>query len=296
MHRRVPLSSRLGTRGFPCGFACERPGGVAGLARLLGREKDGPVLSPTKGAMEAFLFDAAGRRRSPATMPGFHRGRPPRNKGLGYPPDPPSVEEIVAVMRVAGNAAAGVRMRALIVVLWRAGLRISEALALAESDLDQHRGAILVRRGKGRKRREVGMDRWAWEQLKPWLEIRTTLPVGMLLCVIHGPTRGRPWAASSAREELRAVALRAGVRRRFVPHQLCHAYAVERASRSSSSGLTKDIGGGPFWHVLVLVPGDRHFAGLGGVRVLTVASTLAGQLPTVLLDQARVPSTRLDAR
>jgi hypothetical protein len=31
------------------------------------------------------MFDAAGRRRSPATMPGYHAGRPPRNKGLRYP-------------------------------------------------------------------------------------------------------------------------------------------------------------------------------------------------------------------
>jgi len=59
---------------------------------------------------------------------------------------------------------------------WRAGLRISEALALAESDLDRCRGSILVRRGKGGKRREVGMDAWAWEQLAPWLELRTTMP------------------------------------------------------------------------------------------------------------------------
>jgi hypothetical protein len=49
------------------------------------------------------LLDTAGRRRSPATLPGFHAGRPPRNKGFRYPPDPPRVEEIVAVMRRAGN-------------------------------------------------------------------------------------------------------------------------------------------------------------------------------------------------
>jgi integrase len=86
-------------------------------------------------------------------MSGFHQGRPPRNKGLRYPPDPPTVEEIIAVMRVAGDRPDGLRLRGVIVVLRRAGLRISEALALQESDLDRTRGAVLVRRGKGGKRR-----------------------------------------------------------------------------------------------------------------------------------------------
>ena len=57
----------------------------------------------------------------------------------------------------------------MIVVLWRAGLRISEALTLAESDLDRTRNTVVVRRGKGGRRREVGVDRWAWEQLDAWL-------------------------------------------------------------------------------------------------------------------------------
>jgi len=42
--------------------------------------------------MESVLLDAAGRRRSRATLPGYHRGRTPRNKGLRYPADPPTVE------------------------------------------------------------------------------------------------------------------------------------------------------------------------------------------------------------
>ena len=75
--------------------------------------------------MSELLLDAAGRRRSPATPPQFHAGRSPRNKGM----------------------------------------RICEALALAEADLDARRGSLLVRRGKGGRRREVGMDDWAWEQL-----------------------------------------------------------------------------------------------------------------------------------
>ena len=51
--------------------------------------------------MESVLLDAAGHRRSPATMPGYHRGRPPRNKGEEQtartcfrPPDVPLVRRI----------------------------------------------------------------------------------------------------------------------------------------------------------------------------------------------------------
>jgi integrase len=98
--------------------------------------------------MHPVLLDAAGHRRQPVTLPGYHAGRPPRNKGRRYPADPPTVEEIIAVMRTAGGGPDGVRLRALIVVLWRAGLRIGEALALAETDLDARRGAVLVRHGK----------------------------------------------------------------------------------------------------------------------------------------------------
>ena len=68
-------------------------------------------------------LDACGRRRSPATLPSFHQGQPPRNKGQRYPADPPTVEEIIAVMHAAGDDHNAARLRALIIVLWRAGLR-----------------------------------------------------------------------------------------------------------------------------------------------------------------------------
>jgi hypothetical protein len=89
------------------------------------------------------LLGAAGRRRSPVTMPGYHAGRPPGNKGMRYPADPPTIDEIVAVMRHAGDDRHGWRLRAMLVVLWRAGLGLQEALALAEHDLDQRRGSLL---------------------------------------------------------------------------------------------------------------------------------------------------------
>jgi site-specific recombinase XerD len=115
------------------------------------------------------------------------------------------------------------------VILWRAGLRIGEALDLAETDLDAARGAVLVRCGKGGRRREVGMDRWAWSQLEPWITVRRRLPVGALFCVIRGATAGRHWESSAARKQLARTAAKAGVRRRFAPHQLRHAHAVEMA-------------------------------------------------------------------
>ena len=175
------------------------------------------------------VLDAAGRRRSPATMPGYHAGRPPRNKGRLYPADPPTVEEIVAVMREASDDRHGSRLRAMIVVLWRGGLRVQEALTLGERDLDPRRGSLLVRNGKGGRRREIGMDAWGWEQLRPWLASRLELPVGPLFCVIDGPTRGRPWSSANVRVEFRRLAAQAGIRRRFAPHQLRHAHAVELA-------------------------------------------------------------------
>src|SRR4051794_17723895 len=131
-------------------------------------------------------------------------------------------------MRGCGDGVHGARARGLIAVLWRAGLRIEEALDLNELDLDRRRGSVLVRRGKGR-RREVGMDAWGFEQLEPWPSEREQMPIGPLFCVIDGRTRGRAWYASAARAALRPRAARAGLRRRFAAHQLRHAHAIELA-------------------------------------------------------------------
>jgi integrase len=175
------------------------------------------------------LLDAAGRRRSRPTLPGHHGGRPPRNKGLRYPADPPTVDEVVGVMRCAGSTPYGLRARALIVLLWRAGLRISEALALTESDLDRAMGGVLVRRGKGGKRREVGMDRWGWEQSNRGSTGASSCPSAPCCGSSTAREPARPWSPSAARTTLRRLAVGAGVRRRLAPHQLRHAHAVEMA-------------------------------------------------------------------
>ncbi len=173
------------------------------------------------------------RCRRSASLARDHARLPRRTsapqQGALYPADTPTVEEIIAVMREASDDPHGYRLRGLIVVLWRGGLRVAEALALGERDLDPRRGSLLVRNGKGGRRREIGMDAWGWEQLRPWLAARLEMPVGPLFCVIDGPTRGRPWSSANVRVEFRRLAAQAGIRRRFAPHQLRHAHAVELA-------------------------------------------------------------------
>ena len=68
-------------------------------------------------------FNAAGQPSSPAILPGFGRGNPSSTRGRRFPADPPRVEEIVEVMRTAGLKPHGLRLRGLIAVLWRSGMR-----------------------------------------------------------------------------------------------------------------------------------------------------------------------------
>jgi hypothetical protein len=98
---------------------------------------------------------------------------------------------------------------------------------------------VQIRRGKSGKRREVGTDRWGWEQLDPWLKRLASLPIGALLCVLRDPTSGRPCAPAGIRAELRD-ATAAGVRRRFAPpaEPCTPSRCPAKASRSSSSSAS----------------------------------------------------------
>ena len=58
------------------------------------------------------LLCRSGRHRSPGTTSTSHQGVSGGNKGLRYPPDPPTVEEIIPVMCTAGEGPEGVRLRA----------------------------------------------------------------------------------------------------------------------------------------------------------------------------------------
>lgn len=180
----------------------------------------------------AVLYDKLGRKRSPATIPGYMAGRPAPSKGRRYPPNPFSVEEIVALLNHVGgvskNEVYAERLRALILVLWRSGARISEALALDEHDLKPAASEVFIRRGKGGKQRTTGVDQWLWPLLEPWNALRAELPAGPYFCVVEGKTAGvDAWGASGVREKFADLQATAGIRKRFRPHQLRHTMTCE---------------------------------------------------------------------
>lgn len=166
------------------------------------------------------------------TSPGYFNGRPSHNRGKKFPPTPPSPEEVVAIINAMPDTPVGRRNRALTIVLWRAGLRISEALALIPSDINLRDQTITVQCGKGGKRRIVGIDAQACTLVAAWLEERTH--IGCMLfqpvfCSVHAHRRGGRMHSATYRDALHLAARKAGVPNRVAPHQLRHAMACELA-------------------------------------------------------------------
>jgi site-specific recombinase XerD len=136
--------------------------------------------------------------------------------------------EIELLMKQCSRRApTGVRNRALIAVLWRCGLRVGEARALAVKDLDPDSGTLVVQRGKGGKRRVVGVDSGTIALIGRWLELRRKLGLpaggGPLFCSLAG----KPLDLSYVRHLLPRLARKAGIERRVHAHGLRHAFAVD---------------------------------------------------------------------
>ncbi len=180
--------------------------------------------------MESVLLDVAGHRRSPATMSSYHRGRSPEKQRRAVPGRSADGRgDRRCDERTVGDRADGHRLRALIVLLWRAGLRISEALSLQESDADRTRGAVLVRRGKGR---QAPRGRDGPLGMGPARSLARDPPrASARRGAVRDPRTDRRTALGSV-GRTQTVASRGRGRRRETAvrtHQLRHAHAVEMA-------------------------------------------------------------------
>lgn len=177
------------------------------------------------------LVDRLGRPYTPMMDPALRRGQRPPNYGRRFPAEVLTSDEVGRLIAACPRRGpSGLRDRALIVVMWRAGLRIAEALALELRDVDLQAGTLTVRHGKGNRRRVVGIDPTAQAVLERWLDARSRLGVprgARVFCTVSAPRPGRPYQSPQARIMLKRRAGRAGIDKRVHPHGLRHTFAVE---------------------------------------------------------------------
>ena len=201
-----------------------------------------PRAKPAPRARTTNPLDRRGYYRSPVTMAKYRQGQAPANKGRRFPPEPLKPKEALALVNACGHGAAGRRNRALIVVMWRAGLRCSEALSLYPKDVDLEAGTIAVLHGKGDRDRTVGLDAMACDVIAHWLREREKLGATRrqpLFCVISKPTIGQPMHAAYVRNMVKMAAARAGIEKRVHPHGLRHTHAFELAGERVDLRLIK---------------------------------------------------------
>src|SRR5260370_41008829 len=116
-------------------------------------------------------MEASLAARSPVTLPGYHAGQLPAHAGHRLPPEVLTPEEARALLRVPSpRAPTGIRNRALLAVLYRGGLSISEALALERRDLHAAACTLTAWHGKGNRHRTIGMDPAAFALVARWLD------------------------------------------------------------------------------------------------------------------------------
>lgn len=163
-----------------------------------------------------------------------------RRNGSTLDADLLSTAEIEALMRhCSSRAPTGIRNRALIAACWRCGLRIGEALALAVKDFDPDMGTLVVQRGKGGKRRVVGVDAGTVALISRWLDVRRKRGIasgGPLFCSLAG----RPVDQSYVRHLLPRLGRKAGIERRVHAHGLRHAFAVDLVRSGAPLYVVRD--------------------------------------------------------
>ena len=177
------------------------------------------------------------RARGRAGSPSGEQRRRPANAGQHYPAEILTPDEVRALIKACSNRAPiGIRNRALLVLLYRGGLRITEALRLHPKDLDRAAGTVTVLRGKGGKRRTIGLDPGAFAVVERWLDARAKRRISgraPLICTLHG----KPVASAYVRALMPRLARRAGIEKRVHAHGLRHTHAAELALEGKAMNL-----------------------------------------------------------
>ena len=152
----------------------------------------------------------------------------PPNKGRKLPPELLTADDVRALLAACSTTApTGLRNRALLAVLYRAGLRLDEALSLRLDGVDADGGILHVgHRGTGRV---AGIDPGALALVEAWTAARARLRLpddAPLFCTLTGG----PLHPAYVRQLLPRLAAKAGIDKRVHAQGLRHTHAVELAA------------------------------------------------------------------
>jgi integrase/recombinase XerD len=158
-------------------------------------------------------------------------------------PETLDIGEVERLLEAAGDA---LRDRALLELLYAAGLRISEALRLDLEDVSRADRTVRVM-GKGDRERVVPVGDIAVEWLNRWLaEGRPALlALSHVAPVRGGPVfvgdRGRRLARQQGWAAVKRAALRAGLGDRVSPHTLRHSFATHLLEGGADLRIVQEL-------------------------------------------------------
>ncbi len=143
-------------------------------------------------------------------------------------PDVLSIAEIQQLLGAAdGVGPRALRDRAMLELMYAAGLRVSELIGIDVREVNLHRGFVSVI-GKGDKQRLVPLGEAAMRSVRVWLDQGrpTWLSGGRRADELFLTPRGKPMTRQAFWKRLKVLALKAGIAKRVTPHTLRHSFAT----------------------------------------------------------------------
>jgi integrase/recombinase XerD len=151
------------------------------------------------------------------------------NQGRHFDVEPLTPDEVRQLLAAASNrSSSGIRLRAMVGVMYGSGLRLAEVLALRPHDVDTKAGIVRVQRGKGGKSRTVGLDPHGASLLDQWMERRRTLGLNgrhLIFATYEKNNLGGELNQGYVRRIIANLGVKAGIEKRVHPHGLRHSLA-----------------------------------------------------------------------